>query len=61
MQYFGLDELNDLIKQGHRVLSVVPGEVLVDELAPEEGDEIDADEPQFSLAGFTMQVELEEK
>lgn len=64
MHYFGLDELNDLIRGGHRVLRIVPGEVLVADLSGDGEEEIPegegSDLEQYSVSGFTMQVELEE-
>ena len=59
MEFVGLDALNEMIRQGHRVARVSPGEVLVAELESD-GQDGDDEGTEYSLSGFTMQVELEE-
>lgn len=55
LEFFGTEEVNRLIEQGHRVVRIEPGEALVEEADAE--DEEDA----FILAGCQMNVVLEEK
>ena len=50
VEFFGTDEVNALIEQGYRVVSIYPGKTLV-EAVPEEED-------AYAVSGFEMTVTL---
>jgi hypothetical protein len=52
VEFFGTDEVNALIEQGHRVVTVYPGRTLV-EAVPEEDD-------AYAVSGFEITVTLAE-
>ena len=52
VEFFGTDEVNALIEQGHRVVTIYPGKTLV-EAVPEEED-------AYAVSGFEMTVTLVE-
>ena len=50
VEFFGTDEVNALIEQGYRVVSLYPGRTLM-EAVPEEED-------AYAVAGFEVTVTL---
>ena len=54
LEFFGTDEVNSLLKRGYQVSSIEPEEAMVDT----ETDESDAEEPIYTLAGFSVKVAL---
>jgi len=54
VSFFGTDEVNKLLKQGLSVVSVEPGEVMVEEVPAEETGEDNG----YALAGFNITVTL---
>jgi hypothetical protein len=59
VSFFGTEEVNALLKKGHVVVSVEPGEVMVEEVPAEEGE--DEEEMGYALAGFNIVVKLQPK
>ena len=58
IEFFGTDEVNELLSSGHRVTKIEPGEVIVEEVPPEVS--MSEDEQEYTLAGFEIIVTLEE-
>lgn len=52
VSFFGTEEVNALLQQGHRVEKIEPGDVLVEEVPEEDADE----EGAYALAGFELRV-----
>ena len=50
VEFFGTDDVNTLLEQGHRVVTIYPGRTLV-EAVPEEED-------AYAVSGFEMTVTL---
>jgi hypothetical protein len=57
IEYFGMEEINSLLANGHRVTKIEPGEVIVEEVPPEVS--MSEDEQEYTLAGFEIIVTLE--
>lgn len=55
LEFFGTEEVNDLLKHGYQVASNEPEEALV-EADPEESS--DTEGPVYTLAGFAVTVAL---
>jgi hypothetical protein len=54
LSFFGTDEVNELIRQGARVVSVEPGGAIMRKLGE------DAENVQLTLTGFSLNVRIEE-
>ncbi|GAB4469665.1 MAG: hypothetical protein OHK0029_42340 [Armatimonadaceae bacterium] len=54
LEFFGIEEVNELIAGGYRVSRIEPGNALVEEIEDEEGEE-----DMLTLVGCDMIVALE--
>lgn len=54
LQFFGTEDVNDLLKGGARIVSLDPGGAIMRKLGEEGGN------VQLTLSGFSLQVVLEE-
>ena len=54
LEFFGIDEVNALIEQGHVVTKVEASDVLVEEVPGEPDDE----EQSYALLGFKVKIIL---
>jgi hypothetical protein len=55
LEFFGTEEVNDLLKRGYQVASIEPEEAMV-EADPEESS--DTEGPVYTLTGFSVTVAL---
>jgi hypothetical protein len=53
LSFFGTDEVNELIRQGGRVVSVEPGGAIMRKLGE------DAENVRMTLSGFSLKVRIE--
>ena len=56
LEFFGVDEINALLQEGHRVVKVEPGEVIMEEMPGETSGE----EETYAFMGFDIKITLEE-
>lgn len=62
LDFFGTEEVNELLAQGYVVTSIEPGNVMVEEIELDEDEEVGEDEEEaVSLAGADMTVTLEKR
>lgn len=54
LQFFGTEDVNDLLRSGARVVSLDPGGAIMRKLG-EDGENV-----QLTLSGFSLQVVLED-
>ncbi|MBV9867051.1 MAG: hypothetical protein JO316_16985 [Abitibacteriaceae bacterium] len=57
LEFYGVDELNALLQQGHRVTKVEPGNIIVEDTESEGEDE----EESYAFMGFELNITVEEK
>jgi hypothetical protein len=55
LEFFGTDEVNDLLKRGYQVASIEPEEAMVEADSDESSD---TEETVYTLAGFSVKVAL---
>ena len=60
LEFFGVDEINALLQQGHRIVKVEPGDVIVTDVDEEEEPE-DDEEGAYAFLGFQFKLTVEEK
>jgi hypothetical protein len=53
LSFFGMDEVNELIRKGGRVVSVEPGGAIMQKLGE------DADNVRMTLSGFSLKIRIE--
>jgi hypothetical protein len=58
LEFFGTDEINDLLKRGYQVASIEPGEAMVEAESEESSEPAETGEPVYTLAGFSVTVAL---
>lgn len=51
--FFGTEEINDLLRQGGRVVAIEPGGVIMQKLGE------DAENVRLTLSGFSLKVKVE--
>ena len=54
IEFFGTEEVNELLGRGWRVAEVAPDEAMVEEIPVESDDE----EPEYALVGFSVSIVL---
>ena len=54
LSFFGTEEVNDLLRQGARVVALEPGGAIMRKLGE------DADNVRLTLSGFSLKVKIEE-
>ena len=58
LEFFGTDEVNDLLKRGYQVASIEPGEAMVEAESEDSSEPAETGEPVYTLAGFSVTVAL---
>ncbi len=60
LEFFGIDEVNELLKEGYRVISLEEGEALLETIEMEDDEAVDDDEEEiFLLTGCEININLE--
>lgn len=54
ISFFGTEEVNELLRQGGRVVAIEPGGAIMSELGE------DAENVRLTLSGFSLKVKVEE-
>ena len=52
VEFFGIQEVNELIRQGRNVVSIEPGEALMEKLGEDQGN------VRLAFSGFRIKVQL---
>jgi hypothetical protein len=54
ISFFGTEEVNDLLRQGGRVVAIEPGGAIMQKLAEDAGN------VRLTLSGFSLKVKIED-
>lgn len=56
VEFFGIEEVNAALKSGRKIARFEEGQVMVEEVLPEESGE---EEPAYAIAGFEIAITFE--